>query len=248
MRCSGLLPELQRQLRAAADPRRAPAMRAYMKSAMPFHGIPTPRRRLITAELWLQMGPTDAATWRAQITELWDGATHREERYAALDWCRLAWAPRDRGGPRYPFHDLNALPLFERMIVEGAWWDLVDEVAGHQLGVLLRLHPEAMATTLRTWAVGDQLWKRRAAIIAQLDLKAGTDTGLLTDCLAPSLAPSPFAREFFIAKAMGWALRQYARSDPAWVLQYLERKQEFLPALSQREAAKHLLVYTDARP
>ena len=235
-----LLLNLRHRFRAVADPRRAPDMQAYMKSPMPFHGVPTPQRRQITAAMWQQYAPTDAAVWRSQVAALWDGATHREERYAALDWCRLAWRPRQRGSARCAFHDLDALPLFERMIVSGAWWDLVDEIAGHQLGVLLRLQPQAMAGVLRTWAHGGNLWKRRAAIIAQLDLKVDTDTDLLTDCLAPSLLPSPFARDFFIAKAMGWALRQYARSDPAWVRRYLRIHEADLPALTRREAAKHL--------
>lgn len=234
-----LLTDLRRGLRAAADPRRASGMQAYMKSAMPFHGVPTPRRRVLTAALWKKHIPPDATAWRRQIAQLWDGATRREERYAAIDWCRLAWAPDRRSGrERFAFHDLAALPLFERMIIEGAWWDLVDDLAGHQLGVLLRRHPLAMAAKLRLWALGDDMWKRRAAIIAQLDGKDATDTRLLADCIAPSLAPSPFAREFFIAKGIGWALRQHARHDPAWVRRYLRDHQ--LPALSRREAAKHL--------
>jgi 3-methyladenine DNA glycosylase AlkD len=240
MTAPALLLDIRRRLRAAADPRRAPDMQAYMKSAMPFHGVPTPLRRQITATAWLQHAPAEAVEWRSQVAALWDGATHREERYAALDWCRLAWRPQQRGMARYAFHDLNALPLFEHMIVSGAWWDLVDEIAGHQLGVLLRLHPGPMAAVLRTWAHDTNLWKRRAAIIAQLDLKKGTDTGLLTDCLAPSLLPSPIAKEFFIAKAMGWALRQYARTDSVWVQRYLLKHQAVLPALSRREAGKHL--------
>jgi 3-methyladenine DNA glycosylase AlkD len=235
-----LLLDIRRRFCAAADPRRAPDMQAYMKSAMPFHGVPTPLRRQITATAWQQHAPADATAWRAQVASLWDSATHREERYAALDWCRLAWRPRQRGAARYAFHNLDALPLFERMIVHGAWWDLVDEIAGHQLGVLLRLHPGPMAAVLRTWAHDGNIWKRRAAVISQLDLKEETDTELLTDCLEPSLLPSPFAREFFIAKAIGWALRQYARTDPDWVQRYLRMHQDVLPALSRREAGKHL--------
>lgn len=238
---SALLAALRRRLQDAADPRRAPAMQAYMKSAMPFHGVPTPLRRRITRELWRAHAPDTAAAWRAQVAALWDGAIRREERYAALDWCRWAWAPdRCRGRAVCAFHDLAARPLFERMIVEGAWWDLVDEIAGHQIGVLLRRHPGLMAAVLRRWAAGDHLWKRRAAIIAQLDGKAATDTRLLADCIAPSLSPSPFAREFFIAKGIGWALRQHARTDPAWVRRYLRQHHDRLPALSRREAARHL--------
>lgn len=236
-----LILDLRQRLEAIADPRRALAMQAYMKSAMPFHGVSTPARRVVTRALWRERTPADAATWRRQVARLWDGATHREERYAAIDWWRWAMAPdRAAARGRNAFHDPDALPLLRRLIVDGAWWDLVEDLAGHHLGVLLRARPAAMARTLRGWAAGRDLWLRRAAIIAQLDSRVATDTTLLADCIAPSLAPSPFAREFFIAKGIGWALRQHARHDPVWVLGYLRREAGRLPALSRREAAKHL--------
>jgi 3-methyladenine DNA glycosylase AlkD len=237
----GLLVEARRRLRAIGDAQRAIAMQAYMKSAMPFHGVPTPPRRAIARALWREHAPADAATWRTQVARLWDGATHREEWYLAIDWCRLSWkADRRMGRERCAFIDLDALPLFTRMITEGAWWDVVDEIAGHQLGILLDRHPVYMASVLRDWAVGDQMWRRRSAIVSQLDRKAATDVQLLIDCLAPSLRPSPFANQFFVAKGMGWALRQYARTDPAWVRRYLRDHAERLPALTRREAGKHL--------
>lgn len=236
-----LLIAARHQLRAAGDAQQAAAMQAYMKSAMPFHGVPTPPRRAIARDLWHEFAPADAATWRKQVTELWAGATHREEWYLAIDWCRLSWKPdRRTGRERHAFIDLNALPLFTRLITEGAWWDVVDEIAGHQLGILLEKQPTYMASVLRLWAASDNRWRRRSAIISQLDRKAATDVRLLVDCLAPSLRPSPFAAEFFVAKGMGWALRQYARTDPAWVRRYLRTQGEQLPALTRREAAKHL--------
>jgi 3-methyladenine DNA glycosylase AlkD len=126
------------------------------------------------------------------------------------------------------------------MISGGAWWDTVDELAAHQLGTLLECLPEELPATLRAWAAGDDQWLRRAAILAQLGRGRATDPLLLADCIAPSLAPSSFAREFFIAKGIGWALRQHARTDPDWVRGYLSRHHDQLPPLSRREAAKHL--------
>lgn len=238
---SGLLVEARRRLGAVGDARRAAAMQAYMKSTMPFHGVPTPPRRAIARELWRDQAPADAATWRAQVARLWDGATHREEWHLAIDWCRLSWNPdRRTGRGRCAFIDLEALPLFTRMITEGAWWDVVDEIAGHQFGILLERQPASMASVMRVWAAGTNLWRRRAAIISQLDRKVATDVRLLADCLEPSLRPSPFADEFFVAKGMGWALRQYARTDAAWVRRYLRDQGDRLPALTRREAGKHL--------
>ena len=232
---------VRKALAEVADPQRAPEMQRYMKSLMPFLGISSPRRREVTKALWQAHAPCDPKTWRAQIAGLWDAAQHREERYAALDWCRYAWAPnRAIGRERFGFHDLQALPLFERLITEGAWWDTVDDLGGHQLGVLLLKYPAVMKPVLREWARGQDLWKRRAAIISQLDLKEKTDTRLLEDCIEPSLAADQFTREFFIRKGIGWALRQYARTNPIWVRKFLSTCGERLPSLSRREAAKHL--------
>ncbi len=231
--------DLRVRLVAAADPGRAPAMQKYTKSAMPFHGVPTPLRRTITKALWTESPPTDAAIWRAQVAELWDAATHREERYAAIDRCHWPWLA-DRRRIRFGFHDREALPMFERLIVAGAWWDLVDELAGHHVGRVLFRHRAETSAILRRWAVGDDLWKRRSAILAQLDHGPELSVGLLVDCIAPSLAPSPFAKEFFIAKAIGWALRQHARSDAAWVRGFVQQHRQQLPALSQREAMRRI--------
>ena len=126
--------------------------------------------------------------------------------------------------------------MYEEMIVSGAWWDYVDVLAAHRLGGLLRKEPQAVAQVMRAWSRSDDLWKRRSAILCQLQLKKDTDPALLADCLAPAL-PS---REFFLRKAVGWALRQYARTAPQWVLDYVREHRAELSPLSQREALKHL--------
>ena len=128
---------------------------------------------------------------------LWHEAAFREERYMALAVLE------DR---RYrAYRDLDALPLYEELIVDGAWWDYVDAVACGPLGALL---PD-VAPVLREWSVDTDLWKRRASIIAQVRRKADTDFALMTDCIEPNRGD----REFFIRKAIGWALRSYAWVD-----------------------------------
>ena len=109
---------------------------------------------------------------------------------------------------------LDALPLYEELIVTGAWWDYVDAVATGPLGALL---PE-VAPALRAWSVDADMWKRRAAIIAQVRRKGATDFALLTDCIEPNRGD----REFFIRKAIGWALRAYAWVDPEAVIAYCD--------------------------
>jgi 3-methyladenine DNA glycosylase AlkD len=124
----------------------------------------------------------------------------------------------------------------EELIVTGAWWDYVDDIAAHRVGPILAREPTLMKRKMLSWSRSDNLWKRRTAILCQLGLKAQTDRGLLYACIEPSL-PSP---EFFLQKAIGWALRQYARTDPAAVRIYVRSRGERLSSLSRREALKHL--------
>lgn len=214
-------------LLAAADPDRAVAQQRYMRSALPFHGVPVPEVRRITRALLKQYPIPDAETWDATILELWDGATHREYRYAALAVARF---PRHRPYASRP----AALERYEYLIVTGAWWDLVDDVA-HLLELVLRTHPAEAATTMRAWSRRPDLWLRRGAILCQLGRGHETDTELLAYCIEGSIGDP----DFFARKAIGWALRQYARCDPAWVEGYLEGHPE-LSALSVREARRAL--------
>jgi 3-methyladenine DNA glycosylase AlkD len=221
-----LLPRLRRELLAVAVPANAPAMQAYMKSAMPFHGVSARDLRATCRRVFADLELPDAATWRRQVLEVWRGAGFREERYAAIELSGLRRA--------VAFHDLDALPMYEEMIVSGAWWDLVDSLAKHRLGLLLRRHPALVRTALLEWSCCDNLWKRRSAILCQLAFKDDTDLDLLCACLAPSLD----SREFFLQKAVGWALRQHAWTDPDWVRAYVQGHE--LRPLSRREALKNL--------
>ena len=128
------------------------------------------------------------------------------------------------------------MPLYEEMITSGAWWDYVDTIATHRIGELLRLYPAEMAAILRQWAESRDIWKRRSAILAQLNFKRDTDCKLLYDCIRPSLG----ATEFFLRKGIGWALREYAKTDAAEVLRYVRRHEAQLSSLTKREALKHI--------
>lgn len=210
-------------LRRAADPTRAPGMQAYMRSAMPFLGVRVPEvRRLVRAAA----GPSaDLSQLLGGATELWRSAGFREERYAATDLLGLRMA---RGR-------VEALPLCTEMIVTGAWWDHVDAVSP-LAGAVLAAHRSSVQPVIREWSERPERWLRRASIICQLDAKASTDLTLLTDVIEANLAD----REFFIRKAIGWALRQYARTDPDWVREFVAAHRDTLSPLSYREAIKHL--------
>jgi 3-methyladenine DNA glycosylase AlkD len=134
------------------------------------------------------------------------------------------------------FQDLAALPMYEEMIVTGAWWDLVDGIAGHRLGLLLRRFPREMRGQMLAWSRSGDLWKRRSAILCQLTFKKTTDLELLYATIEPALA----SKEFFLRKAIGWALRQYAWTDPEEVRRYVREHERDLSPLSRREALKNV--------
>ena len=225
---SALRDQVRERLRAEADPAKAPAMQAYMKSAMPYLGVQTTPLRAICKECFADLAWDDDEHWQGAVRALWRGATHREERYAAIELAK------HRSGR--PFHTLAALPLYREMIESGAWWDMVDSIAPSLVFELLQGEADAMGLVLRDWAHDDDLWVRRAAIISQLAAKQQTDLALLYDCFEPSIA----SKEFFLRKAIGWALRQYARTDPEEVARYVATNASRLSPLSKREALKHI--------
>jgi 3-methyladenine DNA glycosylase AlkD len=223
-----LVEEVRRTLRAAADADRAPAMQAYMKSAMPFLGVTKPARTAALRPVIGSWHPADRGEWDATIRLLWDDAGFREERYAALALLTVR--------PATPWRDLALVPLVEHLVTTGAWWDLVDEVAGRTVAPVHRAFPAELAPVIRRWSVHDDLWLRRTAVLAQLGSGTATDTGLLADVIAANASRS----EFWLRKAIGWALRDLAHRDPDWVRGYLAEHGEALSPLSRREAAKHL--------
>lgn len=115
-------------------------------------------------------------------------------------------------------------------------WDYVDDIASHGIGPILRHYPAPMRRKMLSWCKSNNLWKRRTAIICQLGFKAETDLELLYACIDPSLG----SREFFLQKALGWALRQYAWTDGAEINKYVRLNRTRLSALSRREALKNL--------
>ncbi len=216
---------IRARLEREADPDRAPQMQRYMKSAMPYLGVPVPRVRTIARECARERREAGRDELIAAATALWRGAGHREERYAATELTAL---PRVRG-------DLAGLDLLVEMIVTGAWWDHVDAVA-HGIGALLVAHRAEMEPRIRAWSTDPDRWLRRTAVICQLGRRDGTDTALLADVITPNLDD----REFFVRKAIGWALREYARTDPNWVRAFVRTHEDRLSPLSRREAMKHL--------
>jgi 3-methyladenine DNA glycosylase AlkD len=214
-------------LARAADPERAPQMQAYMKSQLPYYGVAMPDVRRIARQVFRDRPPQSRAAWEATVRALFDDATRREERYAALVLLGL---------PRHAAYlDADALPLLEHLVTVGAWWDIVDDVS-HRVGDALLADRTRVEPVVRGWIRSDDLWLRRVAIICQLGHRDATDLDLLVDAITPALPE----RAFFLRKAIGWSLREYAKTDPDWVRRFVTGHAENLSGLSKREAMKHL--------
>ena len=223
-----LITTLREALWSAREPERAAGQQRYMKSNMPFMGVRVPVVRRTTRSVFNNHPPTTTDVWQATIRTLWREATYREERYAAVELAVHR--------PFARWLTMESVPLLEELIVDGAWWDYVDRIAPAGLGHVLSIEPEAMGAAMRAWAEDANIWRRRAALLCQLGRKRAMDLALLHDCIGACAGHG----EFFVQKAMGWALRDYARTDPEEVRRYVAAMGSSLPKLTRREALKHL--------
>jgi 3-methyladenine DNA glycosylase AlkD len=220
-----VLATIRAALKDQADAERGAGAQAYMKSAIPSLGVRVPevRRLTMAAAAAHPFDTTDQL--RATVLVLWREATVREERYAAIDLTALKMAARD----------VAMLPVYEEIIRTGAWWDFVDGVAP-RIGALLQAHRRSMTDVLNSWSTDADMWMRRASITAQLRAKEQTDRALLRAVLEANLADP----EFFIRKAIGWALREFGKTDPEWVRTFVADQGDRLSPLSRREAVRNL--------
>jgi 3-methyladenine DNA glycosylase AlkD len=215
---------------AVGDPVIAEQQQRYMKSGMPYHGLAAPELRALLRPHLRAFTPADRPEWERTVRTVWDGATHREEWYAAITLARHRSA-RD-------WQDADTLELYRHLVVTGAWWDVVDETAQHLVGACLLADRDRAVPVVRAWAADDDLWLRRTAVICQISHGAEVDRDLLTFAIELNLDD----RSFWLRKAIGWALRQHARVDPEWVCAYVDSLGDRLSGLSRREATKHLPV------
>ena len=224
-----LLDDLRRALGTAGDAVRADGQQRYMKSAMPYWGLTSPVLRATVRPILDEPAYRieTRQEWEGTIRALWDEATHREEWYAALAVARHRHYRRWR--------DSDTMPLYRHLIETGAWWDVVDDIATHLVREVVLGNPEVEGLQMREWADDEHLWLRRSAVICQVGAKERTDPVLLADVIEPNLSD----RDFFVRKAIGWALRDYARTRPEWVKTFVS-SHESLSGLSRREALKHL--------
>lgn len=214
-----------RELSARADAEKAVGMAAYLKTNMPFYGVQKKGRTEVFRVIKREIPIADNTTYRTAIEALWE-QPHREEKYLAIGIAK-AYAE---------FLTVENLDLYRRLIVEGAWWDFVDEVAIHCVGIVYLNQRSQTEPTIEAWVDDDIMWLRRTSLISPIKHKAETDYIMLFDhCLRRA-----HEKEFFIRKAIGWTLREYAKTAPERVSSFLLEHRDEWSGLSFREAAKHL--------
>ncbi|MDX3078634.1 DNA alkylation repair protein [Streptomyces sp. NPDC088354] len=219
-----VLPRLTTVYAAAADPERAASAAAYMRGAFPFLGIATPTRRALSREVLAGMPRPGEDDCAAVALRCW-ALPQREYRYFAVDYLR-----RHIGRCSSAF-----LGTARHLVATESWWDTVDPLAAHVVGPLVAADP-ALVAVMDAWITDDDLWIARTALLHQLTYKGGTDAErLFRYCLLRS-----GHRDFFVRKAIGWALREYARADPDAVREFVVSAADRLSPLSVREATKHL--------
>ncbi len=212
-------------LKASANNENAVAMQKYMKSEMPFRGVKSASNKEIVRIAINENPITSFDQYNEVITELWK-AEYREERYAAIALAR-----------RYErFQTLESLPIYRMMIETGAWWDYVDGIACNLIGNLLRKYPLQMKSILHEWIMDSDLWIRRSAILSQNRFKSETDHQMLFHFCKICL----HEKSFWIRKAIGWALRDYSKSEPDRVRDFVQSNSNKMSGLSKREASKYI--------
>ena len=213
--------DLVKELKAVANPDGAVAMTAYMKNKFEFLGVKTPARRKLAKAFFKPQ--TDLVIDWNFINEAWN-YPYRELQYVALDYLEIRkklLAPSD-------------LPRLKKLAQTKSWWDTIDFL-DRLVGSIIARFPETKEIIL-AWSCDEDIWLRRLAIDHQLLRKEETDTELLEKILVNNLGQA----EFFINKAIGWALRDYSKTNPDWVRDFIERYRAEMAALSIREGSKYL--------
>ena len=203
---------------------RAASMTAYMRGQFAFVGIGSPERDALMRAAEAGLGEPS----ERDLTDLASACWKREDRDYQHVACKILRRHVRVLTP--PF-----VPTAERLITTKSWWDTVDELATHVVGTLVKRNPE-LGRTMDSWIASENIWLARTAILHQTRYKGDTDAARL---FAYCLRRAPDT-EFFIRNAIGWALREYAKTNPAAVKRFVVQNEAALSGLSKREALKHV--------
>jgi 3-methyladenine DNA glycosylase AlkD len=198
-------------------------MEAYMRNQFEFLGIRTPERKALLRDFIKENGIPALDVLPEVVRTLWD-QPEREFQYLALT---LLDKERKKLTPEH-------LSLLEELIARKSWWDTIDTIASRLAGFVIKKYPQEGDRYLEKWIAADDLWLNRTAILHQLSYKGDTNEEKLFSYIRQH-SPS---KEFFIEKAIGWALREYSKTAPEPVIRFIEK--EDLRPLSKREGLKYL--------
>jgi len=207
-----------------ADPSQAAPMKKYMRDQFEYLGIKTPQNKTLMKEFISKHGLPPIDELDSIFRDLWS-LPEREFQYVGLGLM-------GKSEKKLPAKFIKTI---EYLIVTKSWWDTVDAIASHTVGTHFRRFPDVREKYLAKWRASKNIWLRRSAILYQSNYKKETDFDLLGDIICENLD----SKEFFINKAIGWALRQYAYTDAKAVKKFVKTTRELHP-LSKREAMKHI--------
>lgn len=198
-------------------------MKKYMKDHFPFLGIKSPLRKELESQFFKKTGLLKEPFNKHFVTGLWE-KEEREYQYTALVYLEKSVKKLEK----------NDLDFMERLITTKSWWDTVDAIAPKPVGEIARRFPEVIHETIDSWASHDNMWLRRAALLFQLKYKKQTNEELLYQYIVKNAD----SKEFFIQKAIGWALREYSKTNPESVRKFIAGQK--LAPLSVREGSKYV--------
>ncbi|MCM3567117.1 DNA alkylation repair protein [Neobacillus mesonae] len=213
---------LTRLFQERQNPVNADQMEKYMKNHFPFFGIKSPERKEIEKQFFQETEILKEPFNQDFILELWEQA-EREYQYTALAYIEKSLKRLGK----------KDLALMETLITKKSWWDTVDPLASKPVGKIAQVYPEAASETIDAWAEHDDMWLRRTAILFQLKYKQKTNEEKLFQYIRLNAG----SKEFFIQKAIGWALREYSKTNPMSVKAFIEGNT--LARLSVREGSKY---------
>ncbi|MGG0719010.1 DNA alkylation repair protein [Robertmurraya massiliosenegalensis] len=215
--------ELEKLFEKNRNEEHAGPMEKYMRDQFPYLGIKTPERKVLLKEFFQTSGILNKPLQQDFILSLWEKDA-REYQYAALFYLEKMVKKLQR----------SDLELLENLITTKSWWDTVDTIAPKLVGYIATKYPEVIPDKIEQWAISDDIWLRRTAILFQLKYKERTNEELLSRYIKENAQE----KEFFIRKAIGWALREYSKTNPQFVRHFIETTP--LSNLSIREGSKYI--------